>query len=99
EHQITPMVALRGALCSDRWDEAWATITAARRRRHPAQSSPPARLPASAASVVAPVRRAALPAIPDLGRDGPKTIVNGRPTPRHPWKRFPAASPPTQAKL
>ena len=99
EPHVNPMVALRGALCSDRWAEAWAVIAAARgtraRRPPPALPAAPA---ASAASVAAPVRRPRLPPSPAIPRSGPKTIVNGRPTTRHSWKRYPAVSP-APAKL
>ena len=99
EPHVTPMVALRGALCSDRWAEAWAAIADARgtraRRPPPALPAAPA---ASAASVAAPARRPRLPPSPALPRTGPKTIVNGRPTTRHSWKRYPAVSP-APAKL
>lgn len=95
EANVNPLVALRGALGSGRWDEAWAAIADA--RRHPAQ--PVAAVPvASAASVTAVAPRARHPAIPDLPDIGPKTIVHGRPTARHPWKRFPAVAP-APAKL
>lgn len=96
EPSVTPMVALRGALCSDRWDEAWAAIAAARRTRgRPAPTTQPA---ASAASVAAPVPRPRLPPSPAIPRSGPKTFIDGRPTARHPWKRYPAGSP-APAKL
>jgi hypothetical protein len=98
EGHVTPLVALRGALCSERWDEAWAQIAAARRiRGH--RTPPPAILPAaSAASVAAPARPVRQPPSPALPRHGPKTFVNGRPTVRHPWKRCPVV-PPSSAKL
>jgi hypothetical protein len=96
EGHVNPLLALRGALCSERWDEAWAAIARARRVR-PAPS-PVATPAASAASVAAPVRRLRQPASPVLPRSGPKTIVNGRPTAAHPWKRF-RAVPPSPAKL
>ena len=101
ETNVTPLLALRGALCSERWDEAWAAIAETRRdhagrARRPAAPSAAA---AAAASVAAPHRRSCLPASPALPRSGPKTIVNGRPTARHPWKRFPAVHPPPPAKL
>lgn len=97
QDSVTPMVALRGAVCSARWDEAWAAITRSRReRRPPATATAPA--VASAASVVAPVRRARLPVLPDLPPAGPKRIVHGRPTAAHPWKRF-RAVPPAATKL
>jgi hypothetical protein len=100
EANVTPMVAWRGALCSDRWDEAWAAIASARRgrRSQPCPAPPVAAPPASAASVAAPARRLRQPTSPALPRRGPKTVVDGRPTARHPWKRFPAVSPST-AKL
>jgi hypothetical protein len=99
EGHVNPLLALRGALCSERWDEAWAAIARARRvRPAPSPVAPVATPAASAASVAAPVRRLRQPASPVLSRSGPKTIVNGRPTAAHPWKRF-RAVPPSPAKL
>jgi hypothetical protein len=84
---VTPMLALRSALCSERWAEAWHAIAQARRQRHPPVA--PALVPASAASVAPTGRRPRpAPAIGELPRPGPKTIVDGRPTAAHPWKRF-----------
>lgn len=88
EANVNPMLALRSALCSARWAEAWAAIARARRPSPPAPA-PGTRPVASAASVVAPVRHAAAPAIGALPRSGPKRIIAGRPTAAHPWKRFP----------
>ena len=89
---VTPMVALRGALCSGRWEEARAAIAAARRARRrrtmPTPATTGAARAASAASVAAPGRRARHPAIAAAPRQGPKTIVDGRPTAAHPWKRW-----------
>jgi hypothetical protein len=98
EENVNPMVALRGAVCSDRWAEAWAQVAAARRAREPRTA--PTAMPAatSAAAVAAPARAVRHPPSPALPRSGPKTIVNGRPTARHPWKRYPAVSP-ASAKL
>jgi hypothetical protein len=97
---VNPMVALRGALCSARWDEAWAAIAHARRVRRQAAAAtvtaPPA---ASAASVAVPVRHRRLPPSAAIPREGPKTIVNGRPTAAHPWKRAARLPPPSSAKL
>lgn len=91
EASVNPMVALRGAVCSDRWREAWTQIAAARQPRRPLP--PPARVPtASAASVAAPTRPVRHPPSPALPRPGPKTIVKGRPTAHHPWKRYPAVT-------
>lgn len=98
EANVTPLVALRSAICSDRWDEAWRAIARARRQR---PSAVPASSPvASAATVAAPHRRSVVaPALGDLPRGGPKTIVNGRPTAAHPWKRGLRHQPPCTAKL
>jgi hypothetical protein len=97
--QVNPLVALRGALCSDRWDEAWAVIAQARSPRARRSLSAPLPTPvASAASVAAPVRPQSAPAIAAVPRPGPQTIVNGRPTAQHPWKRS-RAVPPSSAKL
>jgi hypothetical protein len=97
---VNPMVALRGAVCSDRWAEAWTAIAGARQRAHRAQPAAgiAGSVPASAASVAAPVRRAPSPAISAVPRPGAKTIRNGRPTASHPWKRSPTLLPLAPAK-
>jgi hypothetical protein len=101
EGNVNPMVALRGAVCSDRWAEAWAAIAGTRRSAGRAQPTAgvaglcPA---ASAASVAASVRRAPSPAITAVPRPGAKTIRNGRPTASHPWKRSPTIPPLAPAK-
>lgn len=91
EGNVTPLVALRGALCSARWDEAWTTIAHGRRTRRLATACA-VPVAASAASVACASRRSAAPAIPDLPPPGPPRIVNGRPTAAHPWKPFRAVS-------
>lgn len=103
---VDPMLALRTALCSDRWDEAWAAAhqhlrrtaqvrahlrRTARRQRHAV--APP--LPA-----VAPPPPALPPPPPPAGENHQRTIVNGRPTPNHPWKLgYHARQPTAAAKL
>lgn len=82
-HHVNPLLALRTAVCADRWDEAWPRIVARRRaaarRRRPAPLSPPsAALPIASAP-------AARPAPPAPLR--PTTIVDGRPTKAHPGNR------------
>jgi hypothetical protein len=102
EGNVTPMLALRGAVCAERWAEAWAAIAQARQRQ-PNRTSPapaPSASPlASAASVAAPTRPHRLPPSPALPRSGPKTIVNGRPTAAHPWKQRGRQPLPPTAKL
>lgn len=97
ESHVNPLLALRGALCSDRWAEAWTTIAHERRARRRAPVAAPCPV-ASAASVAVAPRRPAVSAIPDLPAPGPPRIVNGRPTAAHPWKRFRAVTP-SPAKL
>jgi hypothetical protein len=91
---VNPLVALRGVRCSGRWDERWPQIRRAR-RAHAAQRAqarrlarrPPAPPPVVAAPSV-PRRRVPHPAIGRLPASGrPKTVVNGRPTALHPYKR------------
>jgi hypothetical protein len=89
---------LKGA--GRRWAEAWAAIARARRDRRPPGAAPTVvAAAASAASVAAPVRRRRQPPSAAIPRQGPKTIVNGRPTAAHPWKRFADGQPGASAKL
>jgi hypothetical protein len=101
ERHVNPMVALRGAICSERWAEAWTAIAHTRRRRPapPAAGAAVAPPAASAAAVAAPVPHPRHPAITAVPREGPKTIVNGRPTTAHPWKRFAGGPRGASAKL
>jgi hypothetical protein len=83
-HNVNPMLALRGAACSDRWDDAWATLTQQRRQQA-----------ATARVVRAALRRPAVPPptaaprrpdrLPTRRRRG--TMQAGRPTVAHPWRR------------
>lgn len=98
EAAITPMLALRGALCSERWETAWSHIVPSRRRtasRSRPQPSPVS-LPMASAASAAPPRRARPPSpSPTIPRSGPKTIIDGRPAAAHPWKRrLPRQTPP-----
>jgi len=85
EH-VNPLAALRTALCSDRWAEAWRQIVAERRhqlqcRRRERQ---PARRPARQPTVAPAMATRPVPA-PRPAR-APR-MVNGRPTADHPWRR------------
>ena len=92
EH-VNPLVALRTVACTNRWGEAWPRITARlrsdadqRRRarwqtRHPVPTQSPAAVPPPPLAIlaeVAPERNT-----PPRG----KSVINGRPTAFHPWKR------------
>lgn len=87
---VNPMLALRNAACSDRWEEAWAALraeqlrqAAARRARRctakrAAESAAPPPAPGGALSERQRRRLARLP----LGR-----VQDGRPTADHPWRK------------
>jgi hypothetical protein len=93
---VDPLLALRTLVCADRWDEAWPQISArlrsdarARRRqlraeRRAARQAARAARPAAAS---APETVASAPTITLPEPPVPKTIVDGRPTTAHPWKR------------
>jgi hypothetical protein len=94
-NHVNPMLALRTIVCARRWDEAWPRIEAqlraqARRRRSARrqvrQPDPP---PSPAPSASPP------PAAPRNMRQSTRvpTIVNGRPTAQHPWKKYPLLTP------
>jgi hypothetical protein len=93
---VNPMLALRCAACSDRWEEAWPRLcqwrrddAGARRRARWAAKRPalaPAAAPTLVAEIDAPPPSLRLAAQPT---PHPPLIVHGRPTKQHPWKRFP----------
>jgi hypothetical protein len=76
---VSPMLALRGIACSERWEVAWPRIwtelrtqVAARRRaRRQTQQPAPAPLP---------------PPPRPVRKERPKLIVQGHPTADHPWR-------------
>jgi hypothetical protein len=93
---VNPLVALRTVACTDRWAEVWPCISARlrtqaeeRRRarwraRHPAPDAAlnePPTPPAIVAIAQPPAAEATL-----VPRG--KSVVNGRPTAFHPWKRY-----------
>ncbi len=94
---VNPLVALRTVACTDRWAEVWPRISARlradaeqRRRsrwraRHPTPSTPPSSEPPTPPAMVAIAQ-------PDAAHVTPvprgKSVVNGRPTAFHPWKRY-----------
>lgn len=97
EH-VNPMVAWRTSLCSQRWAAAWPAIhqhlRAQRRersrqrwlRRHPpAAPSTPAPAPATSPARTTPKIHLSNAAQRLRDRDHPK-VVDGCPTPNHPWR-------------
>ena len=97
EH-VNPMVALRTTLCSQRWAVAWPAVLQHLRdqrrersrqrwlRRHPpAAPSIPAPAPATSPDRTTPRVHLSKAAQRMRDRDHPK-VVDGRPTPDHPWR-------------
>lgn len=89
---VNPLVALRNALCSDRWAVVWAEVVQQRRtqERRQHRERQQAHRPAAAPVVTpAPVVTSAPPVRPLPARTParPPRIVNGRPTADHPWRR------------
>ena len=91
---VDPLVALRTVACANRWPEAWPRISARlrteaeQRRRSRWQARHPRPTPVEVASPAASVPAAQpRPTTPAPVRRG-QSIVNGRPTALHPWKRF-----------
>ena len=75
---VNPMLTLRTLIANDRWTEAWPGIWD--QPRHP-----PRPILAPAPPPPAPAIVPTLPALPAAPRS--KTIVNGKPTTDHPWRR------------
>ena len=86
------LVGLRALDASERWEQAWPRIVAAwrataRGRRRPQQHAPPDPEPATAVAIRPVPFPCGEPASDPPPVPRPKTIVNGKPTADHPWKR------------
>jgi hypothetical protein len=83
--QITPLLALRGRLCSGQWTQTWPGIwqewraQVVQRGREAQRRRQAERARTRAAETLAPGKSSPKP-------ERPKTIVNGKPTDDHPWK-------------
>ncbi len=86
---VDPMLALRCAACTDRWDATWPQIVRQIRAAAPSRPSCVHRQPGLSAAQANRPRRPARPprlSVAPMPADRPKTIVNGHPTDAHPWK-------------
>jgi hypothetical protein len=93
---VDPLVALRTVACANRWTEVWPRISARvraeadqrrhsrRRARHPTPMPTPVEVASPAAVVSAAEPNSTTTPATRRG----KSIVNGRPTALHPWKRY-----------
>ena len=90
---VDPLLALRGAACSDRWTETWPQLWG-EQRRQVAQRRGAARArrqPPPPAAPPPPEPGGELPPLilrPSLHPPRPPRIVDGHPTDQHPWKKF-----------
>jgi len=87
---VNALVALRTIACADRWTQAWPLIES--HLRHQARQKRRHRQRARRAALVAtctppPIPTEAPPAPQPSGRRHSPSIVNGRPTLLHPWKK------------
>jgi hypothetical protein len=83
---VNPMLALRNAVCNDRWDETWAQ-SSADLRAHPRPRCPSPLAPSIPAAPLPGLSPAPEPpaAAPAAGRKPPP--------PNHPWRRYAAPLP------
>ena len=103
---VTPMVALRNAICSKRWAEAWAAISTHLRqqddrRRHARwlKRHPPAAPPPVDQAPAPPTRSllgSAAKKLQEQAKAAPR-VVEGRPTKDHPWRQRLLNGPQRQA--
>lgn len=80
--QVTPMLELRTMLLNGRWDERWSTIW--RRLQHEGDREPCPVIPPSAE----PAGLVPDPPPTCVTTPRPRTMIDGKPTRDHPWKRF-----------
>jgi hypothetical protein len=87
---VNPMLALRAAWCSDRWDSSWDDLMrhrTTRTRTTASTTQSPVSIPRPAADLPRPPAQPPVPAKPPRE----KTIVNGKPTDQHPYRQANAA--------
>jgi hypothetical protein len=91
ETNISPLVALRGRLCSGQWEQIWPTIRqewVAETIRRREEGRRKRRLKRAAEQAA---RSSPSPA-PAPKKEHSKGVVDGRPTAAHPWKKYRACS-------
>jgi hypothetical protein len=94
--QLNPMLALRGRLCSGQWTTTWPGIAQAWRiqTREHQRATRRKRQADRARQATASATAAPPPASPS---ERETTVVDGRPTAAHPWKRYPAVPSPSDS--
>lgn len=95
---VDPMVALRAAVCSGRWEQVWPPIWHRLRRRHTRRAcrcaDPEAATPAAPTTPThQPAQHPRFERLPQIKLPAKGLMLNGRPTANHPWKRAPLSRP------
>lgn len=103
---VNPMLALRTAVCNERWSEAWQDIVTERQRQQQGQRQQEAIVRWQ--QFMASWLRLLLQIRPPTPRTPPKPLLpaapaatlpgSARPSTDHPWKRFPTCRPKPLAK-
>lgn len=106
---VNPMLALRTAVCSERWDEAWQDTLQEQRsqRANSRKLRATTRVESQLASLMqlllrlCPSPSKPKPALPVPSHPGPTATLPGscRPSAHHPWKRRSACRPKLGAKI
>lgn len=103
---VNPMLALRNAVCNDRWDEAWKHCSSAlleQRRNAQVAHAQQRQQEATQAFLLAWMRFLLPRSVPPVPQPQfppqPARMVAGRPTSHHPWKRAGVPCPKGSAKI
>ena len=91
DQNISPLVALRGRLCSGEWEQVWPQIQQEwlAETKHHKQEGRSRRQLKRAAERAAPSTPSTVPA---STRERHKAVIDGKPTAAHPWKKYRACS-------
>ena len=86
---VNPMLSLRNAVCNDRWDEAWSSITTRHRHQHQQRFLAHARRNTIAPLPPPLLLAATLPVepLPSADHATPAPKARWRPPADHPWRR------------
>lgn len=101
---VNPMLALRAAVCSGRWEQVWPPIWHGLRQRHTSRAccraDPEAATP-EGTPTDQPAQHPRSERLPQIKLPHKGLMLNGRPTANHPWKRAPLSRlrPEPNAKL
>jgi hypothetical protein len=104
---VNPMLALRTAVCSERWEEAWQESSGEqqRQRQNKRQQQATARIQSQLSSLLLlllrfrPSTPKPSPPAPRLAEPAATLPGSSRPSAHHPWKRGPACRPKVSAKM